>query len=175
MIDYEVNPTIESGELYGFYERNNICEAGYGRDVATIPLKHSSVIVAAVEAGELVGIARAMFDGLDASVHELSLDLRLQGQAREGGNGSLIASDPQGVARQIATTLLRHLFAQGCYFISVDIVEGVEEPFYKRLGLVRNDRMIPYVLDRRPYVDQPGATASEGQARSCSTPRDDHR
>jgi hypothetical protein len=140
--------------------------------VATIPLKHSSLIVTAVEDGELVGVARAMFDGLDASIHELSLDLRLQGHTRENGNGSLIAADPFGVVHRLAWALLQHLFGQGCYFVTVDIVEGVEQLFYEGLGLVRTlTTRVPkppkYVCDPDRHHDEPRSRGVIDYRPSC--------
>ncbi|HEV2669031.1 MAG TPA: hypothetical protein VG324_29215 [Blastocatellia bacterium] len=74
-----VNPALTADDLFAFYERNNICEVGFGKETAARVLRHPHLIVAAYADGELVGLARATFDGLSAHVMEISLDLRLQG------------------------------------------------------------------------------------------------
>ena len=60
----EVNPKITPEQLFSFYERNNCCETGYGIEVAIKVLQYSSLIIGAFEGDELVGMARAMFDGV---------------------------------------------------------------------------------------------------------------
>lgn len=42
-------------------------------------MNDSNLIVGAFEGGKLVGIARAMFDGVSATVFEFCLDLEYQG------------------------------------------------------------------------------------------------
>jgi len=61
-----VNPTITPKQLFSFYERNNICEKNFGIEVASKVLHHSSLIVGAFCEDDLIGIARAMFDGCSA-------------------------------------------------------------------------------------------------------------
>lgn len=58
MIDYVVNRSVDPGQLFAFYERNNICQVGFGPEAATVPLTHPSVIVTATDDGELIGVAR---------------------------------------------------------------------------------------------------------------------
>lgn len=88
-----VNPKITTNQLFSFYERNDVCEKGFGREVAAKVLDHSSLIVGAFEGDRLVGIARAMFDGLSASVFEFCLELEYQGSDLKYRNGSLIEKD----------------------------------------------------------------------------------
>src|SRR3954454_16891180 len=83
----------------------HICEAGFGKEVAARILSNPHLIVAAFAAEELIGLARATFDGLSAHVMEFLLDLRWQGPTAHA-NGSLLEHDPHGVARQMADRLL---------------------------------------------------------------------
>jgi len=76
-IRVEVNPIITPKQLFSFYERNNCCEVGYGIEVATRVLEHSSLIIGAFEGQELVGVTRAMFDGVAAAIMELSFARRV--------------------------------------------------------------------------------------------------
>lgn len=77
-VDIKINPTIENGQLYEFYKKNNICEIGYGRDMSEIVLRHPSLIVAAYDNSRLIGFARVLFDGLTAMIMEFCLDLEYQ-------------------------------------------------------------------------------------------------
>jgi hypothetical protein len=151
-VTIEVNPALTADQLFAFYERNNICEVGFGKETAARVLQHPHLIVAAFAGGELVGLARATSDGLAAHVMEFSLDLRYQGGAPKYANGSLVAADASGVGRRIGARLLQELTAQGVTFITSYIVAGCEEPFYQSLGFRENEGHVVYYLDRRPYT-----------------------
>jgi len=155
-----VNPKITPDQLFSFYERNNICEKGFGREVATKVLDHSSLIVGAFEGDRLVGIARAMFDGLSASVFEFCLELEYQGSDLKHRNGSLIEKDSYGLGKRIGKVLVDELVRMGATFIDVCILEDCEEEFYESIGFEHNVRHRVYYIDRRPYVSKK-ADASE--------------
>ena len=108
-------------------------------------------IVAAFHQGELIGLARATFDGLSAHVMEFSLDLRWQGQTRHK-NGSLMEADPQGLGRMLGERLLQELSRQGCTFLTGYIVDGCEEGFYESLGFRENLGHRVFYIDKRPYA-----------------------
>lgn len=150
----EVNPKITPEQLFSFYARNNICETGYGQERASQVLNHSSLIVAAVEGDELVGIARAMFDGLAAAIMEFCVALKYQGDTLRYHNGSLKEKDPLGLGREIGRVLIDELLKMGATFITDYIVEDCEEGFYESLGFKHNTGHLVYYLDRRPYVTQ---------------------
>lgn len=147
-----VNPRITPAQLFAFYERNDICETGFGQEVAARVLQHSAPCVAAFRGDRLVGLARAVFDGLSAQVMELSLDLELQGAAGKHANGSLIEHDCAGIARELGTRLVDELRRIGATCISVSLVAGCEEPFYESLGFRENTGMKDYLIDERRYV-----------------------
>ncbi|MGI6506551.1 MAG: hypothetical protein ACOX2V_09305 [Clostridia bacterium] len=65
-IKIEYMPKITDDQLYDFYVRNDICEAGHGKEAAVKPLKYSPYMVGAFYEGKLVGIVRAVFDGFDS-------------------------------------------------------------------------------------------------------------
>jgi hypothetical protein len=64
------------------------------------------VIVGAFKDNELVGFARAMFDGCDADVAVL-LDIRYQGEGLRHNDGSIIEKDRFGVGRKKGELLIR--------------------------------------------------------------------
>ena len=155
-----VGPQLSADELFRFYERNNICEVGFGKEVAARILEHAHVIVAAFAGEELIGLARAAFDGLSAAVMELSLDVRWQGRGPDE-NGSLVEGDPLGVGAQLGQALLAELERLGSTFASGYVLERAEEPFYRSIGFSRNEGHLVYIIDQRPYVRQDEASGGE--------------
>jgi len=154
-VTISINPPITPAQLFAFYQRNNICEVGFGQDVAARVLDHTPHYVAAFRGDQLVGLARAVFDGLSAQIMELSLDLELQGAPGLHTNGSLLEHDRAGIGRQLATRLIDELRRMGATWISASVVAGCEEPFYQSLGFTQNTGMIEYAIDERPYVNRP--------------------
>ncbi len=148
-----VRPTVTPEQLFSFYEKNNICEKGYGREIAAKPLARSDLIVGAFCGDQLVGIVRAMFDGLAANLVEVCLDLELQGVEEPiYSNGSLIEGDASGVGRRLVAAAVEELLSMGAGFISIQALEGVEEDFCRALGFKLNAGHLDYIIDRRPYV-----------------------
>jgi len=153
-----LDPVITPAQLYDFYVRNDICEAGYSEARAAEVLRHPSIIVAAFAGDRLVAIARALTDGLAAVIMEVSVDLAFQGPTKLG-NGSVIEGDEAGLGKRVAKTLLDELAARNVDFISMDIVEGYEEPFFESLGFSHNTGMRMFTIDKRPYVRRPAVSA----------------
>ncbi|MEN6643960.1 MAG: hypothetical protein ABFE08_16105 [Armatimonadia bacterium] len=151
-ISIEISPRITPRQLFEFYVKNDICEAGYSEEIAARPLSHSSLIVAAMVGEEMVAIARAMFDGLAGQIVEFCVATEWQGPDLEYDNGSLIEKDDFGVGKRVGEALLAELQRMGAFFISVNCLQDVEEGFYSGLGLRHNPHSLEYILDRRPYV-----------------------
>lgn len=149
----EINPVIADEELYSFYQRNHICEEGYGR-IEYPYLWKSSLVVGAFEGEKLVGIARAMFDGMTGVIMEFCLELEYQGTQLEYENGSLIGKDEYGLGKRIGDTLITQLSSMGADFIeTLPIVENYEEDFYESIGFERKNSHLCYYIDKRPYKD----------------------
>jgi len=147
-----VNPQISAGQLFSFYQRNNICEEGYGKELASKPLYHSSLIIGAFEGDKLVGITRAMFDGLSAVIMEFCLELEYQGANLEYENGSLVGKDDSGLGKRMGEVLINELFRMGADFISCDIFHDYESSFYRSLGFEPKSNHPVYYIDKRPYL-----------------------
>ncbi len=107
--------------------------------------------VCAYDNDELVGFARALFDGLHAWIVEFCLNLRYQG-TNEYGNGCFIDSDPHGIARNMAEELLRELRERGCCFFSTSVWNAGEERLYRSLGFDENKGAREFIIDERPYL-----------------------
>lgn len=149
-----VNPDITADQLFSFYQRNHICEEGYGKELACKPLYNSSLIVGAFEGDKLVGIARAMFDGLSAVIMEFCVELEYQGENLEYENGSLIGKDDYRLGTRIGEVFLNELLKMGADFISYDIVKDCEEGFFESLGFEHLSNALIYHIDNRPYKDE---------------------
>ena len=152
MIEIRVCQPVKEGELYEFYKRNHICEEGYGRQLSEAPLKHEGVWVAAYDNGQLIGFARALHDGLRGEIMEINLDLRYQGE-NSFQNGCFVESDPQGIARRVAVSLLKELRRRGCYFFpAVLYKDDAEKEFYESFGFCENTDHREFIIDAGPYV-----------------------
>ena len=154
LVDIRVNPTITADELFDFYERNDICEVGFGKDTAARILEHPHLIVAAYTGTELIGLARATFDGLSAHIMEFSLDIRYQGDNLKYNNGSLIEADDSGVGNLLGEHLRLELEKMGATFITGYIVANCEESFYRSIGFKENEGHLVYYIDKRPYATE---------------------
>ncbi len=151
-IEIIVCEPLKQGELYAFYKRNNICEEGYGEETSELPLKHEGVWITAYDDGELIGFARALYDGLHGMIMEVDLDLRFQSR-NDFYNGCFIETDPHGIAKNMATALLKELRRRGChYFSSIVYQDSLEKDFFRSLGFRENTGHVDYTIDARPYV-----------------------
>ncbi|MDF2544238.1 MAG: hypothetical protein K0S47_3956 [Herbinix sp.] len=145
-------PKITDDQLWDFYVRNDICEVGHGKETAVKPLKFNPYIVGAFYDDKLVGLIRAMFDGVSADIMEFCLELELQGENLIYENGSLIEKDKFGIARQMGLLLIEELRKIGNTFVTAYLVEGVEEELYQSIGLKQNNGHLVFIKDERPYV-----------------------
>lgn len=151
-IEIIVNPNITPDELFIFYEKNNICEVGFGKEIASRILEHQHLIIAAYIHTELIGLARATFDGLSAHIMEFSIDLQYQGSKSKYNNGSLIETDEEQVGHKLGKVLINELEKMGATFITGYIVENCEESFYDSIGFSENEGHLVYYIDSRPYL-----------------------
>ena len=152
-VTIQVNPPLTAKQLFAFYQRNDICEVGFGEEVAAKILKHPHLIVGAFWNDELVGLARAADDGLAAHIMEFSVDLRFQGAGGKYKNGSLIEGDSSVLGVRLGRSLLHELNGRGITFITGYIVAGCGEAFYQSLGFRENVGHLVYYIDKRPYVE----------------------
>ena len=147
-----LNPEISSDQLWRFYVRNNTHEVAYGdNETLAHPLKHTPLYIGAFHEQKLVGILRVLHDGLTALIVEFGLELALQG-VDENECGFLIKGDKHGVAKRMGEMMMQELTQRGIDFVSFCVVEGVEEDFFRSLGLSENPGHKEYIWDNRPGV-----------------------
>ncbi|HBL18177.1 MAG: hypothetical protein A2X36_08705 [Elusimicrobia bacterium GWA2_69_24] len=95
----------------------------------------SLVFVAALEDGRIVGMGRAIGDGLsDAYIQDVAVE--------KGSRG-------KGLGSRIVRELAERLEAEGLTWIGL-IAEGGSEPFYKSLGFGKMEGAVPMVR-KRPW------------------------
>src|SRR5690349_8428321 len=94
--EIRIDPAITPEQLYAFYQRNQICEAGYSQERVAVVLRQHGLTVAAFDGDILIGIVRVLTDGLTAAIMEFSVELDLQGSTVHG-NGSLVENDRIGI------------------------------------------------------------------------------
>ena len=145
-------PDITDDQLWDFYVRNDICEVGHGKEIAVKPLKFNPYIVGAFYENRLVGIIRALFDGISASIMEFCLELELQGDNLKYENGSLIEKDKYSIAKKMGNLLICELEKLGNTFTTAYIVDNLEEDVYHSIGLELNKNHSVFIKDKRPYV-----------------------
>ncbi|HEX72128.1 MAG TPA: hypothetical protein ENN65_02310 [Candidatus Hydrogenedentes bacterium] len=161
-IEIKIDPPIKKGELYAFYKRNGICESGYGPKRSELVLRYPCVTVVAFKGGDLIGFARALFDGLHAAIQEFSLDLRFQ-DTNELRNGCFVDSDPQGIAKRMGEKLLSDIRRRGGCFFSISAWRTGQQAFYAALGFHENKGAKEFIIDERPYVKKKGPTKESRQ------------
>ena len=143
-------PKISAGQLWDFYLRNDICESGYGKEVAVKPLQNKSdYVVAAFHEDMLVGFIRACSCG---EIKEACLELTLQGDNFVHFNGSLIEHDKHGIFKKMGLMLIDELAKAGVDMVSMGIVEDLEEQSFESIGMVHNKGHKVYIKDMRMYV-----------------------
>jgi N-acetylglutamate synthase-like GNAT family acetyltransferase len=148
-------PEITEKQMWEFYIRNDICETGYGKDVAVKALRYgNSHYVAAFYEDELVGIIRGLFDGLAMRIVEWGLELSLQGGISKYENGCLMENDIFGIFKQMGLLFLSEAEKLGSTFVDMTIVQNLEESVVESLGMKHNTGHLPYYIDIRPYVQE---------------------
>ena len=145
-------PKITDDQLWDFYVRNDICEAGSGKEIAGKPLRSNCRIVGAFYNDLLVGIVRAFFDRVSAHIAEFCLERELQGEGLLYENGSLIEKDTYGIARRMGLLLVNELRDLGNTSISATILENCEESLYSSIGFTHNKHHLDFKIDERPYT-----------------------
>jgi len=147
-----VNPNITNEQLWRFYIRNGLYEAQcYDKEMASLPMKNSQLIIGAFYENELVGLLTVLHDGLDAKIMLFYMSLELQEKNRYDCGG-VIESDPHGIAKQMGLMMVDELSRCGIYFISYTAIAGKENALMESFGMVENKRHVEYVIDSRPGV-----------------------
>jgi len=133
-IEYQVvSPgELDLSELLGFYERQNHQTTQSLEKLAGM-LERSACVVTARDEGQLVGIARAITDGVRGYLTECKLDPAYQGPGAVTRRDGRIEHDALGIGRQMAERVLECLREAGVETVHVT-AHGTEEDFCFDLG-----------------------------------------
>ncbi|MCK4342125.1 MAG: hypothetical protein KAY37_10435 [Phycisphaerae bacterium] len=134
-VDYGAGKDITPEELTQFYRRLD-------HDIAARPdqirkmMVNSAAFVTARVAGELIGIARGVCDGLRGYLTECKLDPAYQGPAAVTRTDGRIEHDTNGIAKEMARRVLDAMYAEGVQRVDT-VAYGTEVDFCEELGFKR--------------------------------------
>ena len=143
-IEYTTSSDLDPQELLGFYQRQRHTLTN-DRDKLERMIAQTQCFVAARRAGELVGIARGVTDGVHGYLAECKLDPSLQGPACVTRIEGRIEHDSAGVAREMALRVVEALKKCGVERIQA-LAYGTEVDFCEELGFKRAGGMVAMEL-----------------------------
>jgi len=159
----EEEPGLSAEDLWQFYVENNCCETRYPMERATSVLQNSAAVVTARDHGKLVGVARAVSDGLSAQVMELSVALSHQGPGARNGTGALVEDDKFDVGKRLGQTLVEVLHSQGVDWIEM-VAWKTELETYSDAGFQVKEEDRAVFVDTRPLWKKAGQRSRRGDA-----------
>jgi hypothetical protein len=139
-VSYETSADIDPAELSAFYEQQKHATT---RDAARLErmIAQTYCFVTARLAGEIIGIARGVTDGVHGRLAECKLDPRFQGPACITRIDGRIEHDADGVAKEMALRVVESLREYGVDKIEV-LAYGTEVDFCEDLGFKRVSGMV---------------------------------
>lgn len=145
-IVFEVGEKIDVNALKAFYDAQGSM-IPQSVDKLSRMVDNSVCFVTAQERdGHLVGIARGVADGVRGYLTECKLDPARQGPAAVTHIDGRIEHDQYGIAREMATRVIKALAAMGCERIDVSAY-GTEVDFCEELGFRRAVGIVPMSLN----------------------------
>jgi hypothetical protein len=131
-IEFATNEALSPDELVQFYQKLHH-ETTRSREKLERMLEQAYCIVTARRAGELVGLARGVTDGLTGRLAECKLDSEFQGPACITKTDGRIEHDSEGIAAEMARRVVVALRAYGVETIEV-MAYGTEVEFCEDMG-----------------------------------------
>jgi hypothetical protein len=131
-IEFATNEALSPDELVQFYQKLHH-ETTRSREKLERMLEQAYCIVTARRAGELVGLARGVTDGLTGRLAECKLDSEFQGPACITKTDGRIEHDSEGIAAEMARRVVVALRAYGVETIEV-MAYGTEVDFCEDMG-----------------------------------------
>jgi hypothetical protein len=131
-IEFATNEALSPDELVQFYQKLHH-ETTRSREKLERMLEQAYCIVTARRAGELIGLARGVTDGLTGRLAECKLDSEFQGPACITKTDGRIEHDSEGIAAEMARRVVVALRAYGVETIEV-MAYGTEVDFCEDMG-----------------------------------------
>ena len=136
---------LTAEELTSFYKRLNHPVHAQPDAIARMMDNSSAFVTVRNEAGDLVGIARGVSDGLRGYLTECKLDPELQGPAAITRKDGRIEDDQYGIAAELARRVLEKMFTDGVQRVDT-LAWGTEVDFAEELGFKRQGGLVALSL-----------------------------
>ena len=143
-IEFETVTRPDAEELKSFYDRQHHPTTASHEKLARM-VENTFCFVTARRGGELVGIARAVTDGLWGRLAECKLDPAFQGPACVTKTDGRIEHDSAGIAAEMARRVIEALRHYGVERIDV-LAYGTEVDFCEELGFRRRSGLVSMEL-----------------------------
>jgi len=157
-ISYGSGADLTPRELGEFYERLRHDLAARPEQIKAM-LANSAAFVTARSAGQLVGLARGVCDGVRGYLTECKLDPRFQGPAAVTRTDGRIEHDEHGIAAEMARRVLEKMAAIGVARIDV-LAYGTEVDFLEEMGFKRAPGLVGLTLKTQDAPRAPAASAA---------------
>lgn len=157
-IEFETTKTPNLQELLDFYARQKHKITDSDEKLQRM-LEKTFCFVTARKNGELIGIARAVTDGLWGGLAECKLDPSYQGPACITRTDGRIEHDTDGIAREMACLVIKALRDYGVERINA-IAHGTEEDFCEDLGFRKRQGVVVMELSPDTPVPSPAMASS---------------
>ena len=144
-ISYDIVGSVDLDELTSFYDRQGH-RAPSSREKLERMVSGSFCVVTARRGGDLIGIARAVTDGVNGYLTECKLDPRFQGPAAVTRMEGRIEHDQEGIAKEMACRVIDELRGAGVERVHV-LGYGTEADFCEELGFKKIGGMVALYLD----------------------------
>ena len=141
---FETNARLDAGELLAFYRRQQHAP-GLSREKVQRMLDNTFCLVVARRNEELIGLARAVTDGLWGRLAECKLDPIYQGPACVTRKEGRIEHDSGGIAREMARLAIEALREFGVERIDA-VAYGTEVDFCEELGFKKQRGAVALAL-----------------------------
>ncbi len=143
-IVFETKAKLDAAELSAFYRRQNHAP-GLSREKLQRMLDNTFCVVVARREEELIGLARAVTDGLWGRLAECKLDPSFQGPACVTRKEGRIEHDADGIAREMARLAIEALREFGVERIDA-VAYGTEVDFCEELGFKKQRGVVALEL-----------------------------
>ena len=157
-IKFETTVKPDPGEIVAFYDRQSH-STSHAPEKLQRMLDNTACFVLARCAGELIGLARGVTDGLQGHLAECKLDPAHQGPACITKTDGRIEHDSSGIAREMALLVIKALRDSGVERIDT-LAYGTEVDFCEELGFKKMSGVVPMELDANVPIPEHGVVSS---------------
>lgn len=155
-IEFNTTKTPDLKELLEFYDRQHHKITQSSEKLQRM-VDNTFCFITAHKDGELIGITRAVTDGLWGCLAECKLDPGFQGPACVTRTDGRIEHDTEGIAFEMARLAIHALRDYGVERIEA-VAYGTEVDFCEELGFKKRSGVVNMVLEADTPLPVPAAT-----------------